>query len=324
LVNSLGGQILGISNGNCFIISQKDNFIPGSNFINVRSRVGTCFSKLSQPMVITLNTPPDIKAEAIEDDIIVCEGEAARLTSRFGPPLVNLQWKALHPSNVLSDETAITTLISGLQPGRNTVVLNYSIVGCPSFSQKIINLYADFTPNVVNDTFILEFPKSLWLDVLLNDRIPERANITIVTPPLQGNANVSDGGIRFTPDPRFPEEQQIRYRVCADFCDELCQEGVIFIRYQDDIECRPPTIITPNQDGINDYFIVPCLGTGKYPNNSLVVFNEWGQEVYYAKPYTNDWGGTFGNNDLPVGTYFYVFQTDAESKPINGFLILQR
>lgn len=323
-INQVSGQILGESSGNCVTVSQKDAFIAGSNFLIVRSRVGNCYSELSGPMVITLNTPPDIKAEAIEDDIIVCEGEVARLTSRFGPPLVNVQWKTLLPSNILSDATAITTLISGLQPGRNTVVLEYSIAGCPSFSQKVINLYADFTPFAENDTFLIEFPQSSWLDVLVNDSIPERAKITIVKQPLQGNATVTDGGIRFTPDPRFPEEQQIRYRVCADFCDELCKEAVVFVRYQDDIECRPPTIITPNQDGMNDFFVVPCLGTGKYPDNSLVVFNEWGQEVYYAKPYLNDWGGTFGNNPLPVGTYFYVFQTDGEARPINGFLIIQR
>ena len=66
-----------------------------------------------------------------------------------------------------------------------------------------------------------------------------------------------------------------------------------------------PNLITPNSDGLNDSFIVPC--TGLYPGSELIVFNRWGQEVYRNQDYRNDWYGTYKERPLPVGTYFYSY-----------------
>ena len=49
-----------------------------------------------------------------------------------------------------------------------------------------------------------------------------------------------------------------------------------------------------------------------------------GSEVFSASPYKNDWNGTYNNNELPVGTYFYILDIDGIKKPFNGFIILQR
>jgi gliding motility-associated-like protein len=104
----------------------------------------------------------------------------------------------------------------------------------------------------------------------------------------------------------------------------LCAEAKITITFDDDIICKAPNIITPNEDGINDYFVIPCLESGRFPENKVVIFNEWGTSVYEASPYNNDWGGTYGGNPLPAGTYFYILDTGLGQIPVNGFLIVQR
>ncbi|WP_187289866.1 gliding motility-associated C-terminal domain-containing protein [Flagellimonas ruestringensis] len=83
-------------------------------------------------------------------------------------------------------------------------------------------------------------------------------------------------------------------------------------------------VLTPNEDGHNDYFIVD--GPDTHGNNiSLMVFDRWGQQVYQSDDYQNDWGATQGNTQgkLFSGTYFYVIQVlDSKKEPIRGSIYI--
>ncbi len=63
-----------------------------------------------------------------------------------------------------------------------------------------------------------------------------------------------------------------------------------------------PNVFTPNNDGVNDFFVIKNLEN--YLSNNLVVFNRWGKKVYEQVNYNNDWDG--GN--LADGVYFYVLE----------------
>ena len=71
-----------------------------------------------------------------------------------------------------------------------------------------------------------------------------------------------------------------------------------------------PEGFSPNGDGINDLFVI--RGIQNYPANKIVIYNRWGNKVFEASPYLNNWDGkaTTGlrvnGNDLPTGTYFYL------------------
>lgn len=64
-----------------------------------------------------------------------------------------------------------------------------------------------------------------------------------------------------------------------------------------------PNVITPNNDGKNDTFVVPV------GNSSLQVYNRWGKEVFQADTYQNNWGKGTTN-----GTYFYEIVTPQGSR----------
>lgn len=72
-----------------------------------------------------------------------------------------------------------------------------------------------------------------------------------------------------------------------------------------------PEGFSPNGDGINDVFFI--RGIALYPYNGITIFNRWGDEVFAAQPYLNNWDGTtsnglqVGGDELPTGTYFYLF-----------------
>lgn len=83
-----------------------------------------------------------------------------------------------------------------------------------------------------------------------------------------------------------------------------------------------PNAITPNNDGVNDFFEIEDIETAT--TSSLIIFNRQGQEVYSSSPYLNDWYGTNSNNqDLADGVYYYELIIN-ENEPLTGFIIIKR
>jgi len=83
-----------------------------------------------------------------------------------------------------------------------------------------------------------------------------------------------------------------------------------------------PSLITPNLDGINDYFVI--LGLESFGTTSLIVFNRWGSRVYENDDYDNSWYGIDENeNPLPEDTYFYILKPE-KSITIKGFVVIAR
>jgi gliding motility-associated-like protein len=97
---------------------------------------------------------------------------------------------------------------------------------------------------------------------------------------------------------------------------------------QDD-EVYIPSAFTPDGDGINDAFEI--IGIEQIPDNTLVIFNRWGNVVFETSNYQNNWVGTstskltIGEENLPTGTYYYLFDTKTDKFGIlKGFVYLQR
>ena len=93
-----------------------------------------------------------------------------------------------------------------------------------------------------------------------------------------------------------------------------------------------PTLLTPDDDGANDVFRIPCI-EGR-PGSGIAIYNRWGDAVYAAEDYGNDWGGTYKGDPLPEGTYFYILTVgpdpsvsvgaDPEAETITGYVYLRR
>lgn len=90
-----------------------------------------------------------------------------------------------------------------------------------------------------------------------------------------------------------------------------------------------PQAFTPDGDGINDAFEI--IGIEQIPDNTIVIVNRWGNVVFEATNYQNNWLGTsnskltIGDEDLPTGTYYYLFDTKTDKYGImKGFVYLQR
>ncbi len=96
-----------------------------------------------------------------------------------------------------------------------------------------------------------------------------------------------------------------------------------------------PEGLTPNNDGINDYFNVEGL---EFTRNELVIINTAGAVVFRAFDYRSDdpvnaWRGQdLSGHDLPDGTYYYLLTIsglqDADvpdyKSYLSGYIILRR
>mgnify|MGYP003632278189 CR=1 FL=1 len=65
-----------------------------------------------------------------------------------------------------------------------------------------------------------------------------------------------------------------------------------------------PNVFTPNNDGINDYFIIP--GIEKLPGAQVKIYTAYGNLLYAQTNYEeNPWDGGFNGKTQPFGVYIY-------------------
>ncbi|RMF32657.1 MAG: gliding motility-associated C-terminal domain-containing protein, partial [Bacteroidetes bacterium] len=130
----------------------------------------------------------------------------------------------------------------------------------------------------------------------------------------------ADGTVTYAPFGGFcdaNEPDRFVYEICnANGCDQ----ATVFIT----VDCEELTIFSgfsPNGDGVNDTFTI--RGVHRFPDNQLIVFNRWGNEVYRARNYQNDWDGTWNGKLLPDATYFYIFE-DGRGNKYTGYVQIHR
>ncbi|MBN8578653.1 MAG: gliding motility-associated C-terminal domain-containing protein [Cytophagales bacterium] len=81
------------------------------------------------------------------------------------------------------------------------------------------------------------------------------------------------------------------------------------------------------EDGKNDYLQIENIS--KYPQNTVSIFNRWGDRVFQVKGYDNNdrtkrfAGLSTAGNILPSGTYYYTVNPGDGSEAITGYLHLK-
>ena len=82
------------------------------------------------------------------------------------------------------------------------------------------------------------------------------------------------------------------------------------------------TLITPNMDGKNDYFILK--GSDTEGRLNLIIFDRRGAMVYKNGNYDNKWNGVdYNGKILPDDTYFYILKTEYGITE-KGYIVVRR
>ncbi len=88
-----------------------------------------------------------------------------------------------------------------------------------------------------------------------------------------------------------------------------------------------PEVFVPGSS-IEEYQRFIIKGAEDLVGDELFVFNRWGGQVYHSTDYDNSWRGNsaskmLGGEELPEGTYFYVYKTK-EGQVIKGTVYIKR
>lgn len=113
-------------------------------------------------------------------------------------------------------------------------------------------------------------------------------------------------------------------------CLELCNGIICDTTYVNIIVNEEGLLIhtgfSPNEDGVNDKFTIRNIES--YPENSLIIYNRWGNLIFKKESYTNSeaWDGSFDGKILPDGIYFYLLNVRVgdENQTFSGSLTLSR
>ena len=75
-----------------------------------------------------------------------------------------------------------------------------------------------------------------------------------------------------------------------------------------------PNIITPNDDGTNDIFLIKTAGVKSY---NLVIVNRWGNTMFVSNDPSHIWDGKVDGKPVDEGVYFYKLKASSASKEYN-------
>lgn len=117
----------------------------------------------------------------------------------------------------------------------------------------------------------------------------------------------------------FPTSSNQLIVTVRDVCNFVAVDTVWAKIKTCDVEV--PNIFTPNNDAVNNKFIIK--GIEEYKGNNVVIFDRWGRKVAEINEYNseNAWDGSGSD----TGTYYYIVTfTDQSLEPLKGFVHLMK
>jgi gliding motility-associated-like protein len=190
------------------------------------------------------------------------------------------------------------------------------------------------TITAIDDSAATAAAVQITIPVLSNDEAVNDNAVFLCTDdaitvlPQHGTVTVLQHGILlYIPQTGFSGRDSFQYQLCTDTaevsaCANQRAHAWVYISIVNE-DCIIPNTFTPNGDGINDVFVLPCPGNAA----NFTVYNNWGVELFTDPDYHNHWDGNYKGSPLPEGTYYYTLSyRDTENRFIQkaGFISLRR
>lgn len=294
-------------------VSQNLNNIPAGTFTVLITDVKGCTATRS----FALTEPPVLEANA-GDDVIIC-GESLVKLNANNPAFGNGAWQVVSSSGVILFSNASSPLseVSGMGEGDN--VLRWII-----------------SNGICSDTDLVVITKTSAIDAVVGvtKRIcGETVTLNATRPefgygywtPVNPQVTLEDSAKAFTAAYGLGYgNNQFIWTVVNGTCRD---SALLTIFRKDTLDClekiKMPTAFSPNFDGFNDFLIIK--GLEDFPDNTIELYNRWGQLVYSKESYRNDWYGLDPEGvPLPDGTYFVILKVRFINKVYNTYIDMRR
>ncbi|MEP7373191.1 MAG: gliding motility-associated C-terminal domain-containing protein [Chitinophagaceae bacterium] len=251
----------------------------------VTATLGICTQKDS----VTVLVNPAPVANAGKDSAI-CFGQDIQLTGSGG---LHFKWS---PSTYLDDP-----LIDDPVARRPLQTITYYLQvtganGCQSLQPSLVTISVTPVANVFagNDTsIVMNEPFQLLAKDINNSGFTK-----FTWSPSRG---LNSAGIQ---NPIATLEKEIIYTVTAA-TDAGCQgSDEIRIKVYKGPEIYVPAAFTPNNDGKND--VLKAIPVGIREFKYFMVYNRWGQQVFYTTNPANGWDGSYKNGSQDTNTFIWI------------------
>ncbi|MFT3737506.1 MAG: gliding motility-associated C-terminal domain-containing protein [Breznakibacter sp.] len=220
----------------------------------------------------------------------------------------------------------------GIDEFRYTVCVNSG--GCASAVVYIEVMDYDFKPRANNDTIVYyndSQAKDYVFDILANDLYlyDEPITVRLLSELEYGDVTLNgDNTVSAVFKLYFEGTDSVGYEVCD--ADGDCDTGVIFFQVKSGNQSGGlyvPTGISPNGDGLNDYFYIPALEY--YTGIRARFFSQSGGLVFVSDNYGNNWDGRANTGPrkgetLPTGTYYYTITIPDSSFKLSGYVYISK
>ena len=295
---------------------------------SVVAHIGNCYSEPSDYHWLFVDKLPPIEAYAGDDEAI-CPADDVIFLEADPPDIGTGRWVAL-TNATFQDESNPHTQAVNLAPGDHAFAWVLSNGACKDYSADTVVFERSAPVQAFPDMYFLPAGEVLTGKKLLaNDLIGPQQGVLFffIDQPQKGTVqHLGDGEINYTPKPYAVGLEEFRYRICDVDCPGLCDTATVRINIKGPdsaADCFVPNLITPNGDGENESFFIPCIEA--FPGSRLTIYNRYGNKIYHTEDYQNDWEGTYRGKPLPDGTYFYQLTfNDATRTAVQGYLVVLR
>ena len=238
-------------------------------------------------------------------DTALCKGSSVQLQA-MGTGTV-----AWVPAALLSNPNIINPIATPVTTTTFTVNLTDQF-GCKNSDDIVVEVRDTTTANAGPDQ-VLGYIFTTTMDAVLAHSY-ENGVWSIIS----GTGDFVDStNAKTTVKKLSPGKNKFLWTVTNGYCPVSHDTAMISV-----IEFIIPTLITPNGDGRNDYFVLSGLAT--LGRTELIIFDRRGAQVYKNLNYDNSWNGLdYNKNPLPDDTYFYVIKS-ANGKSISGYIVIRR
>lgn len=282
-------------------------FIP-SEGINLYTVVGTdangCVG--SDNIEVLVNEAPEVIA--LSSATSLCEGDEITLTASGDALTYEWNMGVIDGVPFIQSPGIVTYILAGTDE-----------IGCESTDTVIITVYdpEGITISLTDDALTVEETVSGFINVFDNDIFPAESEVNELLSPINITYSFISGELVYTGFNAGLDS--LVYEVCHTSCLTVCDTATVLITVIDYIPFDPGNVGFSNN---GDEFTLIFDKLDQYPDNDLVVWNRWGDVVYEVFSYQNDWNGTYKNEKLSRGTYFYSLRVniDGTNKNFNGYI----
>ena len=257
---------------------------------------------------IEINTPPETLLFIVKDPAPVCFPSIVDITA----PEITAGSSSNMTYSYWVDQDATIPYRTPVDATAGTYYIRATTTGFSSIKPVVVTVYRIPSVNAGSDQSLeYKFGTTMNAEIAYNYETGLWSVISgtgLFSDASSANSSVNNLSLG---------ENKFLWSVTNGVCPESHDTVMIIVH-----ELVIKTLITPNMDGRNDYFVLDGLSSRDKPE--LVIFDRRGVQIYKNENYDNQWNGIdYKGNPLPDDTYFCIIKT-VEGRKITGYIVIRR